>query len=100
MIRKAYGMCSDYSLLHKELEYIAQLFQSIGFLKNIFQFVINEFISTYKDLLPVQTSTNEKPLYLVHSCFGHLSIKMKIHLSKFTSDYFCHLISQFILVNK
>ena len=52
LIHRVYGIRSDYSLLHKEFEYIERIFQNNGYLKNRSQSVVNDVLSTSNDELP------------------------------------------------
>ena len=99
LIHRAYGICSNYLLFHRELEFIKQLFHNNGFQKNKIESIINDFLNKKYSNIQAPISVGKKPLYAIIPYFGHLSIQMKIEMSKLISEYFPHLNPQLILVN-
>ena len=90
VIHRAYGICSNYSLLHHELEFIKQLFHNNGFQKSKIDSLIYDFFDKKYSNITEIISVKKKPLYAVIPYFGHLSVKMKIEMTKLISEYFPH----------
>jgi len=100
LLNRAYAICSNYQLLHNELEFLKTFFVENGFQKSLVESLISRFLDNKFSPVPPTLLAKKKPLYRVLPYFGHLSVQMKIELSNLISEYFPQIDPHIILVNK
>jgi hypothetical protein len=102
LLHRAYNICSNYSLLHKEFQFLRNFFICNGFLPNLFDSQLGKFLDTKfinNNQLP-STTTADKTMYVTLPYFGFKSEKMKLELYKLCQKFFPSTKFVIILINK
>lgn len=98
LLARAYGVCSNYSFLHKEFEFLVQFFRSNGYCSSFVKRQINLFLNRkYSTDQPVVS--NNKLLYVSMPYFGPQSVNLEKDLSKLLHKYFINIDFKIVLTN-
>ena len=99
MISRAYNICSSYTLLHKEFEFLLIYFFKNGFPKYLFHNYLKKFLDArFKDS-SVCFNVPKECIFLSFPYFGHKNYLMKFDIQKILSAYFPQINFKIILAN-
>ena len=99
LVHRAYHVCSNFNLLHKEFQFLISYFRKNGFSTKLVESCIQKFLdSKYK----VQDGNNSKlqKLYFSFPYFGQKSLKLKEELDKLFKKHFPDVGMVLIFANK
>ena len=99
LLSRAYNVSSSYQLLHKELQFIINLFSKNGFPKQLIETQISKFFDKKYNHQADTIDSNQQKLYVSLQYFGKQSEKLKHELTLLLNQYFSNISFQFILNN-
>jgi len=82
LILRAYNVCSNYTLLAKELDFLRSLFFINGYPRSLLEDKIGEFLQKVFSPSEKKISVDKKQFYISFNYFGHQSVKMKKELKR------------------
>ena len=98
LLNRAYNVCSSYSSLHNEFEFLKTLFLNNGYPKILIEKLIHNFLE--KKFAPeTPPPETKKPVYFSIPYYGHKSVLFSIEIQKLISSYFSELEPRAILIN-
>ena len=101
LLSRAYRVCSTFSFLHNEFEFLKVFFRSNGFCTSFIESRIRKcFNRIMMGFILNHTGGDEKPIYLSFPYLGPYSEKLKSELFCLLSKYFPNSKFTIILVNK
>ena len=99
LLRRAYNVCSSYSNLNNEFNFVTTFFKNNGFPLHLIQNKIKNFLEA-KYNTPVNINDDEiRNFYFSMPYFGSQSEKMRIELCNLLKQYFPSIKFNIILVN-
>ena len=98
LLSRAYGICSNYNLLHEEFQYIRNLFHMNGFGRQFIDKQIGNFLSK-KFNSSCRAANDKQKLYFTLPYFGSQSDELRTEISKLMHSYFNNISFQLILCN-
>ena len=104
LINRSYRICSTYSFLHREFEFLRKYFQNNGYPNRIIDNTIKKFLDGIfcKDKMRASSSsliTGPPKYFFVLPYFGHQSTKLKYELDQVLKKFYPKGILNIILVN-
>ena len=100
LIHRAYHICSNFQLLHKEFNFIHSFFKNNGYPESMVNFNIKKFLDKIY-VPPVSVCSVPKlQKYVVLPYFGIKSQELKNELTCMLSKFFTYIDLRVILVNK
>ena len=99
LLNRAFNICSNYTLLLDEFQYLISFFKSNGFPVQFIESKINRILRSKYCNIP-NNETNNQKLYFSQPFFGHQSEKLKEDLLNLIKQYFPDYSSNIILVNR
>ena len=101
LLSRAYKVCSSYSNLHQEFEFLRNFFQNNGFPLSWIDQKINIFLNKrFSPNSKTQIQNNKPNVYISIPFFGQQSEKLKKEILKLAEKYFSTHNFKIILVNK
>lgn len=100
LLHRAYRICSNYNVLHKEFNFVKLFFKNNGFPNQLVEFSVRNFLCgvfSPKDLVPTVPKLKQ---YFVFPFFGVQSEKLKQELTSLLTKFYPHIDPSIILVNR
>ena len=99
LLSRAYSICSSFSLLHHEIDFLRKYFNENGFPSCLFFTHVRRFLDSKYKINPDTPVEKSPTLYCSMPFFGYPSEKMSRDLSNLCSKYFPNLSVKIILTN-
>ena len=100
LLHRAFNLCSNFDVMHKEFSFIKSFFRNNGFPVQLVEFNIRKFLNCkFEPKLSVPTVPKLKQ-YFVFPFFGVQSEKLKQELTSLLEKFYPHIDANIILVNR
>ena len=99
LLYRSYNICSDFHLIHNEIDFLQKLFVNNSFPLKLLQSITRKFLQKHIDPPVPITTVPKKLIYFSLPYFGHKSDLMKKELQSFLSNCYPAINFRIILSN-
>jgi hypothetical protein len=99
LVYRAYNVCSNYTSLHSEFEFLRNFFKSNGYPSFLVEKYIKRFLHSTHITKPIDYTVMKLPFYISLPFFGYQSEKLKSELSSLLSRTYPYVDFHLILSN-
>ena len=99
LLHRSYNICSDFHLIHNEIDFLQKLFVNNSFPLKLLQSITRKFLQKHIDPPVPITTVPKKLIYFSLPYFGHKSDLMKKELQSFLSNCYPAINFRIILSN-